>query len=117
MDVSYRETPDCLIVEMSGTWKLNDAKEQIEAVRDRATQLGATRVLIDCRELEPPKNTVTRFLTGEYIAEFWRHPIKVAALANQQTVNNKLAETVAYNRGAWFAVFLEEEKAMQWLME
>jgi hypothetical protein len=89
----------------------------MEAVRDRATEIGVTRVLIDCRELAVPRDTLTRFSMGEYIAEFWRPPVKVAALAGEAMVNDKFAEIVAVNRGAWFAVFLDEESAMQWLMQ
>lgn len=117
MDISYHERPNYLLVEMSGTWEIDEAKRQIEAVRNRASTLGAKRVLIDCRELATPKDTLTRFLTGEYIAKFWRPPVKVAALAGQDMVNNKFAEIVAVNRGAWFSVFLEEKLAVQWLME
>lgn len=117
MDVVYREESGYLAVEMNGQWDLPEASRQIKAIRDRATSLGVTRVLIDCRDLATPKDTTTRFLTGEHIANFWRPPIKVAAIAGPDMVAGKFAETVALNRGAWFAVFMQEEIAMQWLME
>ncbi len=117
MDFTYREEKDYLVVEVNGSWELNEVKQHIEVVRDRVAELAIERVLIDCRELVTPLDTLTRFLTGEYIAEFWRPPVKVAALSSPEMLNDKFAEIVAVNRGAWFAVFLEEEPAMKWLLE
>jgi len=117
MDIIFHEMSGYLVVEISGSWDLDDAKQQIEAIQNRANQLGIARVLIDCRNLAAPKNTTTRFLTGEHIAKFWRPPIKVAAVGSPGMISDKFAETVAVNRGAWFSAFLEEEKALRWLME
>ena len=116
IELSYRQEPSYLFVELSGTWTTDDAKRAIEAIRSEADKRGLTRLLIDCRKFSKPDTEMTRFFTGEHIALIWGHPFKSVGVVRPE-IYNGFAETVAINRGANVKAFFEEEEALEWLLE
>lgn len=116
LEVHYKETPDYLLATFNGTWEEFNTKQEIEALREEALKRGKTRLLLDVRNLESPKDVMTRYKTGVNIAKFWGYPLKVAAFANAEQITG-IPETVAVDRGASFAVFPEEAAAIEWLMK
>ncbi|MEQ8790947.1 MAG: hypothetical protein RIC55_32085 [Pirellulaceae bacterium] len=116
IEVAYHDRPGYLFVEARGEWRLDDTRREIENIRREADRRGYTRLLVDSRELSAPDTEMTRFYTGEHIAEFWRRPLKVASLALPEIINN-FAENVAVNRGAHYAVFTDEQAAIDWLLQ
>ena len=59
---------------------------------------------------------MTRFFTGEHIAKHWGHPFRVAGLWTKEFYT-RFAENVAVNRFADIQIFLEKEKALEWLLK
>jgi hypothetical protein len=116
IEVHYHDRPGYLYVEAKGQWVLEDARQQIEKAREEADRRGCTRVLVDARELSAPNSELTRFYTGVHIAKVWRRPFKLASLARPEVIN-KFAENVAVNRGAHYAVFADEQAALDWLLQ
>lgn len=94
----------------------HSVRECFVAIRERATQIENTLILIDAFGLSAPKREFDRFLVGEAIAELLPQPMKVAALSRAELIN-KFAENTAVNRGARFLVCSNEDEALQWLLE
>ena len=115
IETEYQERQFYLIAKVRGQWTERAARHVIEEVRAEARARGFTRVLLDVRELSAPDTEMTRFHTGKQIAQSWRPPLKVAALAEPGLIN-RFAETVATNRGARFVVFSDEAAAHHWLL-
>lgn len=115
-DVRYKEFPGYLLATVLGQWEEADAKEEIEALREEAERLGITRILLDVRSLQAPKDQMIRFATGEHIAKTWPPPFKVVALAYPE-LKDGFTENVAVTRGANFTVVTDEKDAIAWLME
>jgi hypothetical protein len=115
-ELSFRQEPNYLIMEVSGQWTTDNAKKTVEALHDEAVKQGLTRLLVDMRGLSKPSNEMTRFLTGEHVAKILRYSFKVAVVAVRE-IYSGFAETVALNRGANMAVFFDEATALEWLLE
>ena len=115
IEIRYQEKSGYLMVEAHGQWTEYAAREQIDAVRYIAYIRRFTRLLLDVRDLSSPASDVTRFFTGEHIAEVLPPPFRVAALARYE-FNNSFSETVAVNQGAYLTVFADEKAALQWLL-
>ena len=105
-----------LTVEVDGQWDLRDAEHVIESIRDEARKRGQTRIFLDLHNFLPPESIMTRYFTGEYIAEHWGYPFRIAALWSREYYDG-LAVSVAVNRGAIFQVFFVKEKALEWLLK
>ena len=116
IQLSYRQEPSYLFVELSGTWTTDDAKRAIEAIRSEADKRSLKRLLIDCRKFSKPDCEMTRFFTGEHIALIWARPFKSVGVLRPE-IYNGFAETVALNRGANVKAFFEEEEALEWLLK
>lgn len=116
IEVQFLEGPGYLIVEVSGQWTTDEAKQQIEAIRGEANNRSLTRLFVDVRNLSQPGREITRFFTGEHIAKMWCPPFKTAVLTKPEMYTN-YAEAVALNRYAIIAVFFEEEEALGWLLK
>ena len=116
LDVRYHNETGYLAVEVSGLWEQNDAEQAIEAIRDEADKREQTRLFLDLRNFTPPKSRMTRFFTGEHIAKHWGRPFRVAGLWTPEFYDG-FAETVAVNRSATIKVFIEKEKALEWLLK
>lgn len=116
LDFSFSEGPGHLIVNVRGEWDTEELKIFITTTRDKANQLGYTRIFIDAQEVSMPKNVMDLFIAGEYVAKIWSVEYRVALLLKPGT-NQKFGETVAYNRGANFLMFTENETALNWLAD
>ncbi len=115
----YRYTVPCaeyLLVEVRGEWTEAATQQALYAIKAEADRLGSQRLLLDLRGLSRPATEMVRFWSGRYLAQILPYPFKVAAFAKPELIN-KFGETVAVNRGAWFQVFPDEQRAVQWLTE
>ena len=117
LQTTFDEGPGYLIVEVTGQWDDGGAKKSIDAIRDEAIRRNQTRILIDTRGLLLPRNDMTHFFTGEYVAKILSHPFKLAAIATRELYGGSFAETVALNRGANVLTFFEKEEALEWLLK
>lgn len=116
IEIQCHARPEYLLVEMRGQWTETATKQALDAARAEADRLGSKRLLLDLRGLSRPASEMVRFWSGKYLAQILPYPFKVAAFAHPEAIN-RFGETVAVNRGAWFQVFPEEQRAIQWLTE
>jgi hypothetical protein len=111
--LSYQEKLGYLVLKASGQWD-SDSIPQGEALRAVAQERDHTRVFIDARELSQPTKEMDRFFVGELAAQHWQG-LKVAVLARPEILD-RFAENTVVNRGAYFAVFSDEDAALEWLI-
>jgi len=116
LEVNYEDGPDYLIIYARGEWLINDVRREMKAAREEADRRGQKRLLLDMRELLPPRTEMIRFESAELLAKLFGPPFKVAALGRAENITG-FGETVAVNRGAHFAVFSDEEAAHDWLIQ
>ena len=115
IQVVYHNKEEYLFVKIRGEWTDRAAKETIEDIKSETERYNQTRVLINMIDVLPPKQELTRYKTGDYMAQIWGHSLKVASVWKQE-YSTKFAENVAVNRGAWFEGFSDENSAVQWLL-
>jgi hypothetical protein len=116
MEISCRQGPGYLIVEVSGQWTVDDLDQQDDVIRDEAEKHGLTRLFINARNLSQPDTEMTRFSAGAYVAKFWPQPFRTAVLYKPELIT-RFGETVAVNRGAALTVFSDRKAALRWLLQ
>ncbi|MBL7177823.1 MAG: STAS/SEC14 domain-containing protein [Desulfobacteraceae bacterium] len=116
IEASFHSADGYLLASIRGKWTEDSVKEQIDNIKCEAERREQTRVLLDMREILPPQNGLTRFLSGKEMARVWGSFLKVAAIWKTEFIT-KFAEYTAMNRGADFAIFSDEKEAKEWLME
>ena len=113
--ITYLDKKEYLLIIIESRWTPEIAEQVLKEIKHEAEALKMDRLFFDVRKLELPGSESTRFLTGEFIADMLRPPIKVAALGKPEAIN-RFVENTAVNRGANFKVFSDEQKAINWLM-
>jgi hypothetical protein len=116
IQAQYLETSYYLQATLSGDWTEPAIKAALDDVRAQADLRGFKTLLLDLDELSRPDCEMTRFFSGEHLAQVLGPPFVVAAYARPELIN-RFAETVALNRAACFAVFPERKQAIAWLAE
>jgi hypothetical protein len=101
---------------MNGPWTLPAAREALDAVRLQADRQGQKQVLLDLRGLSKPESDMVRAGSGQYLAQLFPPPFKVAAFASFDAIN-LFGQTAALSQGAEFRIFPEEHNAIEWLTE
>lgn len=114
LSLAFKKTPDYLLVEINGHWSTADALKAIEDIKCEADKHEVNHILLDLRGLSLPDTEMTRFYSGEKIAEKFQHPYKVAGYWQPEKITG-FAETVAVNRSANFKMFTCEADAVNWL--
>ncbi len=118
MDIEVEPHADYLYIRMSGKY-MGDTPLGCHAVSmARACQAGNyKRLLMDVREITGPMETLAYLHQGEEIARAF--PARDTHIAIVGTVDRMemlmFFETVAVYRGASLKVFMDTEKAIQWL--
>ena len=115
IELQFEDRPDHLYVIAAGEWTEEGACDAIDNIYAAATARGASRILIDIRQLSEPRTEMVRYFTGLHIAKVWKPPLRAAAVGREEMLN-RFAETVAVNRGAMYAVFTTDEAALDWLL-
>ncbi len=114
ISLEFDKMPDYLFVKMTGVWSTPNALKSIEDIRDEADKQEVKHILLDLQELSLPDNEMTRYFSGEKIANTFQHSYKIAAYSQRGKIN-RFAETVAVNRAANFKIFDCEADAIKWL--
>jgi len=115
MDVSFKRHDGYLEILATGEWEPQPVIANIDMVKETAEKMNYNNLLLDATTLALPKTEMTRLLTGEYIAKELPPPFKIACITNLASYN-RFTENVAVNRGAQFAVFLNHQDALKWLL-
>lgn len=99
-------------------WTEQGVRQALAEIREAARRLRSERILIDGTGWEQPENEFLRFEQGRQLARELPPPLKIAAYAKAEVISgNKITETAAHNRGAWFRMFADEMSALLWLMK
>jgi hypothetical protein len=102
------------------TWGIHSPKESDRLVKEvNAMKLDSeqTRILIDHRDAIIKFRTMEIFnLPQSYRQSELSQRFRVALVFNQIGSDEQFYETVCVNRGYRFSVFMEYDKAMNWLM-
>jgi hypothetical protein len=116
IDLSFQEQSNFLLVVISGQYDPVVVRETLEAIKERATQTNAIRILIDAFDLSAPTAEFARYMAGLAFAELFPYPFRVAVLYKRELIN-KFAENTAVNRGASFHVCSDKDYAIRWLLD
>jgi hypothetical protein len=104
-----------VLVHCSGEIDFEGIVSLIKSVLLECNKEGFNHVLLDGRKiLNGNLASHKRFIIGEAIAKTWQWNLKAAFIYPQPWIN-KLAETVANNRGANIFVTHDLEAAKKWL--
>jgi hypothetical protein len=107
-----------------GEFELPQAQQQFLELLDEAVQKGASKVLIDGRQMTGNPTAFERFLYGTFVAlatidvlHHFNVKLKFAYVIFQPLRDpERLGETVAVNRGMDVKTFEDENEARVWLM-
>ena len=108
---------DILIVTASGRDEnLEQTTNYAMSVLEAAVASGCTRVLCDERQLAYTLSTLDTFKYGEFLAANVPHVARVAIVCHPGMVGDaEFWETVVINRGLQARLFLDLDKAKDWL--
>ena len=104
-----------LRVTANGTYGFGRTRRLIYVVRESSDGHQLRRVLVDLTGVTGQPPDIDRFELGERLAQVFGSSHTLAIVAREESVN-RLAETVAQNRGAALRVFFTERDALTWLL-
>ena len=106
---------DYLRVTATGTYAFGRTRRLIYVVRESSDDHKLRRVLVDFTGVSGEPPDIDRFELGERLAQVFGSTHTLAIIAREESVN-RLAETVAQNRGVPLRVFFSEREALAWLL-
>lgn len=104
-----------LRVTATGTYAYGRTRRLIYVVRESSDDHQLRRVLVDFTGVTGQPPDIDRFELGERLAQVFGSAHTLAIIGRPESVN-RLAETVAQNRGVAMRVFFSERDALAWLL-
>jgi hypothetical protein len=104
-----------LRVTAKGTYGFGRTRRLISVIRESSDGHQLRRVLVDLTGITGQPPDIDRFELGERLAQVFGSTVTVAIIGRKESVN-RLAETVAQNRGTALRVFFTEREALSWLV-
>ena len=104
-----------LRVTAKGNYGFGRTRRLIRVVRELSDRHQLRRVLVDLTGVIGVPPDTDRFELGERLAEVFGSTYTLAFIGRKESVN-RLAETVAQNRGVELRVFFTEQEALSWLL-
>jgi stage II sporulation SpoAA-like protein len=112
-----------LKVDASGEFSLEDARQAFREMLGAVVQYKAEKILIDGRNVKGFPTDLERFIYGEFVASETQKIVKKYRIAPRFAYviheplrdSERLAETVAVNRGMDIKIFETSEDAFEWL--
>jgi len=104
-----------LRVTAKGTYGFGRTRRLIYVIRESSDGHQLPRVLVDLTGVTGRPPDIERFEIGERLAQVFGSTHTLAIVAREESVN-RLAETVALNRGVALRVFFTERDALTWLL-
>ena len=104
-----------LRVTATGTYGFGRTRRLIYVIRESSDGHQLRRVLLDLTGVIGRPPDMDRFELGERLAQVFGSTYTLAIIGRKESVN-RLAETVARNRGADLRVFFTEQDALNWLL-
>ena len=116
IEFTIEKKPGFLQLTLTGEYDKKEFLAYPQMLATVCTNEGANKVLVNALKLSGTNvSTMDRFYLGESIATLLDRRIKLAVVWPKEHIN-KLAETVAFNRGGWMNVFDDTETAQNWLL-
>lgn len=124
MDLEFFSKDGHLHVRVLGEFTLEDANDALLNMLDEVKSRQATRVLVDCLELEGGISIVERFMHSDFGSEALEKKMGEGLPPSVRFAyvmkgafweNNEFSERVAVNRGVNVKNFDDERDARQWL--
>lgn len=104
-----------LRVTAKGTYGFGRTRRLISLIRESSDGHQLRRVLVDLTGVTGQPPDVDRLELGERLAQVFGSTHTLAIIGRKESVN-RLAETVALNRGAVLRIFFTEREALTWLL-
>ena len=104
-----------LRVTAKGTYGFGRTRRLISVIRESSDGHQLRRVLVDLTGVTGQPPDIDRFELGERLAQVFGSTHTLAVIGRKESVN-RLAETVAQNRGTALRVFFTEREALTWLV-
>jgi hypothetical protein len=121
MDQRFEMRRDYLYVQLTGDFEIDEAIRLYSIVQKEADLHGATRVLIDCLQLEGNPDITDRYRYGKFVAEqqhdnaLRRSRITAYVGLEPPFDERRFGEVVATNRSARIKRLDRTEDALKWL--
>lgn len=116
MEAEFKAYPKYLHVSLSGKWETDDASHALKACREAARASGVDKILIDIREVEPPKDHMVRFDSAEELIRICGTQMRISVV-KRKADRETLGEQVAKSRGANLKTHISEKAALDWLLD
>jgi hypothetical protein len=113
--VSFENKDDYLQVNARGIWQLEDVKEMMSLIREKADADDQKRVLLDMRNVGNIKKQLDRLYTANHAVGVFGSAVKVAIIGQSHSIT-KMTENIAVNRGVSLLVTGDEDEALRWLL-
>jgi hypothetical protein len=114
LDVCFRKQGDVLFCEVSGPYSLGDFLRLADQVRAERKAQGATRTLVDIRNVTGDISSLDRYRLGIYCAEKPDRAERLAVVMRRESIN-WMFENVATNRGLPTCESADPRYAENWL--
>jgi hypothetical protein len=121
MSLEFELKKEYLHVTISGTFSIDEACRCFRENMAIVAGCGATRVLVDCLQLEGHPSFIDGYQYGQFIATELYEPrrakkLHIAYVAAAPLIDNyRFSELVAINRGASMKSTETTEEALKWL--
>jgi hypothetical protein len=123
ISLKFESREGFLYCESSGDYSFEGACSMIQEVLAESAQRGATKVLVDCLQMEGSPSRVERYALAEFLAEgvidyiiAGKSFLRLAVLGREPLVDpTRFAELVATNRGVQTKTVEQMEDAVKWL--
>jgi hypothetical protein len=116
IEIECFDKGDYVLVKVAGPWTQATVCEVLDAARDKAVACDVRRILLDLRDFSVPDSDFSRYMLGKYAAEALGSRYRVAGIGKPENITY-YAEKVARNRGMLLRPFVDEEAAINWLLE
>lgn len=104
-----------LEIRIVGVWRLDDVREAVQAVRDKAEDTGHGCLLVDMHEVAGRPSDLHRFEAAQATADAARGRFRVALIPPRE-LSDRFFEDAARNRGAALKAFQDRSEAVAWLL-
>jgi hypothetical protein len=111
----FNREKNYLHVTVTGMYSFKSIIEILQNIKSQCIVNNICNVLFDFSRVDGIIPFTDKYKIGEFVAENYSAKIKMTVVDKPENIN-KLAENVAVNRGGKVAVFNNQDRALEWLM-
>jgi hypothetical protein len=113
---SFENRGKYLLLRISGKFDYTEISTYLSMILEECKKEGQDKIMVNMLDMENTAiSIIERFIIGEKMAEVLKRHLKIAVAFPAENIN-RLAETVASNRGVDIAVFADINNAEEWLL-